>query len=233
MKLLSRNGRSTLRQLRRPLANEEAQAIGGLCRAIEARIAARPSPSAIDGAAFADARLAASSSSRSTRARHAFATANDLVLRWVQAETPVTLATVREINGVLRELGRPAPLRQKATMLDGFHCPAPDALSALLAPMLEEVNLRSRELHPIAGAALLYQWLVTVHPFEDANGRTARLALDHHLGSVGLPPACIHASAVDHVAVRVDNDAFVTPRSACDVVLRGLERTEQLLWPDR
>jgi hypothetical protein len=231
MKLLPPFARTTLRLLQRPIAGAEADALRVRCEAMEAQFGSRAAPTEIDGAAFVESRLAASTSSGGAAARQAFGRANERVLAWVSTDAPVTLGTVRALNAALRGSEGEASFRRTPTTLDGHTCPGPDVIQPLLAPLLDAVAARSQVIHPIAGAGLLYQWLVTVHPFDDANGRTARLAVDHHLGLAGLPPASIEASGVDHVAVRPENEQFVTATFACEVVLRGLEKSEHLLWP--
>lgn len=47
------------------------------------------------------------------------------------------------------------------------------------------------QLHPIELAALAHYKLVSIHPFVDGNGRTARLLMNLVLGLNGFPPAII------------------------------------------
>ncbi|WP_235426872.1 Fic family protein [Enterococcus cecorum] len=42
-------------------------------------------------------------------------------------------------------------------------------------------------LHPVEYAALLHQKFVSIHPFTDGNGRTARLLMEFALTSNGFP----------------------------------------------
>jgi len=49
----------------------------------------------------------------------------------------------------------------------------------------------AKELHPIERAAELHTRFVTIHPFIDGNGRTARLLLNLELMREGYPPAVI------------------------------------------
>lgn len=50
---------------------------------------------------------------------------------------------------------------------------------------------RSREIHPVELAAEAHYRLVTIHPFVDGNGRTARLLMNLILLLHGYPPAII------------------------------------------
>jgi hypothetical protein len=69
--------------------------------------------------------------------------------------------------------------------LDGAPCAAPDDIVLLVAPMLADVERRVAVDGVLFGAGLLYGWIVSVHPFSDANGRTARLGVDPLLGLHG------------------------------------------------
>lgn len=46
-------------------------------------------------------------------------------------------------------------------------------------------------LHPVVYAATLHRDFIYIHPFEDGNGRTARLIMNHALLSTGYPPVII------------------------------------------
>lgn len=49
----------------------------------------------------------------------------------------------------------------------------------------------SHDLHPVKAAALAHYKLVTIPPFVDGNGRTARLFMNLVLWRQGYPPALI------------------------------------------
>ncbi len=52
-----------------------------------------------------------------------------------------------------------------------------------IGPLLEKLEeyIRSSNDHPVVKAAVVHYELVTIHPFEDGNGRTARLMSDYML----------------------------------------------------
>jgi prophage maintenance system killer protein len=56
---------------------------------------------------------------------------------------------------------------------------------------IEWYQLNEKNLHPVTLAALSYRWLVSIHPFADGNGRTARLVMDWILQKNGYPPATL------------------------------------------
>ena len=54
---------------------------------------------------------------------------------------------------------------------------------------------------PLAFGFYLYLWGVTVHPFENGNGRTARLLGDYKLIQNGFLPMCFQSPVYSHVAI--------------------------------
>lgn len=62
----------------------------------------------------------------------------------------------------------------------------PPEYSELKDLILELVNyLEKSDDHPLIKAAIIHYQLVTIHPFEDGNGRTARLISDYYLDLTG------------------------------------------------
>lgn len=69
--------------------------------------------------------------------------------------------------------------------------PAPSRIKGLMGEFAEQIpELRAR-LHPVEFAALLHIRLVTIHPFSDGNGRTARLLMNLALMQAGYPVTLI------------------------------------------
>lgn len=73
--------------------------------------------------------------------------------------------------------------------------------------------------NPVAFAAEAQQRLISIHPFEDGNGRVSRLIMDHALQSEGLPPALLRD---------VDMDFMVSPAAWADEVRHGVMTTYEL-----
>lgn len=59
-----------------------------------------------------------------------------------------------------------------------FEAPAAERLSREMKDFLDWFNDGSKTLDPILKAAIAHFWFVTVHPFEDGNGRIARAIAD-------------------------------------------------------
>lgn len=59
-----------------------------------------------------------------------------------------------------------------------FEAPAAERLAGEMRSFLDWFNAQDRELDPILKAAIAHFWFVTIHPFEDGNGRIARAIAD-------------------------------------------------------
>lgn len=62
--------------------------------------------------------------------------------------------------------------------------PMSDDIPALLEELINYVN--SSDDHPLLKAAVVHYQMVTIHPFEDGNGRTARILSDYVLDYYGF-----------------------------------------------
>jgi cell filamentation protein, protein adenylyltransferase len=68
-----------------------------------------------------------------------------------------------------------------------FVFPPPSQLKKLMTAFAQEIPTLRGAKHPIEFAALLHLRLVTIHPFVDGNGRTARLLMNLALLQEGYP----------------------------------------------
>jgi Fic family protein len=62
-----------------------------------------------------------------------------------------------------------------------FEAPAASRLDREMKAFLAWFNDRQEELDPVLKAAIAHLWFVTIHPFEDGNGRIARAIADQQL----------------------------------------------------
>ncbi len=60
--------------------------------------------------------------------------------------------------------------------------------------------------HSILRSCELYIWLVTLHPFSNGNGRTARIVADWSLLEQSYLPLCFDSSVSSHVAATIGSD---------------------------
>lgn len=89
---------------------------------------------------------------------------------------------------------------------------------------LEETHLKT----PILAAAEVYQWIVTLHFFEDANGRLARLCADFILLSAGLPPLSFQNDVQGFVSALAEPE-FNSVDDAVTRICNGLSHSAEIL----
>lgn len=68
--------------------------------------------------------------------------------------------------------------------------PSPRKVPGLMTDFIGDIK-SANDLHPVQLAAEAHYQLVTIHPFVDGNGRTARLLMNLILMQHGFPPALI------------------------------------------
>ncbi len=94
--------------------------------------------------------------------------------------TPFTEADLRSLHRLVLQRSQPhyaGRYRDVQVWISGSsHVPpAPVEVPALMAELFADLRAMSEE-HPVRRAALFHARLVSIHPFVDGNGRTARLA---------------------------------------------------------
>ena len=92
---------------------------------------------------------------------------------------------------------RTKPVGVRKSSGDIFHFTDPLKVSEEMDSFIEWLK-RVEEFHPIILAALVHYKFVSIHPFIDGNGRTARLLMNLVLIQNGYPPAVIRVE--DRVA---------------------------------
>lgn len=75
--------------------------------------------------------------------------------------------------------------------------PTAEEVPGLMASFVEDLNRKQETLHPVLLAAYGHRRLVDIHPFQDGNGRTARLLMNLILVNrgyciVSIPPVLRH-----------------------------------------
>lgn len=104
--------------------------------------------------------------------------------------------------------------------------PAAEDVPACMAALIEELPGKRAALHPVEFAAYAHRRLVDIHPFQDGNGRTARLLMNLLLINQGycvvsIPPILRHEyiTALQQ-AQRTQNptdEAFVKLIAECEM----------------
>jgi len=128
--------------------------------------------------------------------------------------------------------------RRGARSRDGAATAPPELIEARLATLEEWLDAPgARSLKPEQAGALAYARVIEVAPFDDGNGRVARLATSHLLVRGGLrPPVLVGADgpylvACLRAAFRLETEPLVSLLTdasgrALDVMVQALERGE-------
>jgi Fic family protein len=118
-----------------------------------------------------------------------------LMLDLAQRRAPITLDTILDLHrAVVGDTSYAGTLRDEAVYIRGSlhvppnHVKVPRLMDDMLALYAAE---RSAGEHPISSAAKLHFRLLTIHPFKDGNGRTARLLQNLALIREGYVPVLI------------------------------------------
>jgi len=105
-------------------------------------------------------------------------------------------AFTREINRlILQDIKTHAgQYRTESVSLSGTNFTPPEAASvpAFMEQLGEEIKTRGKDRSPVEFAASVHTKLVSIHPFIDGNGRTARLLVNACLLSLGLPVVVVN-----------------------------------------
>jgi len=94
-----------------------------------------------------------------------------------------------------------------------FEFPKPPQVPLLMQEFLQEILSLKKQYHPVHYAALLHIKLVTIHPFVDGNGRTARLLMNLALLQSGyavtIIPPIMRPAYIS--AIQKGNKGNITP----------------------
>jgi Fic family protein len=117
-----------------------------------------------------------------------------LMLDLAQRRTAIDLGVVLDLHrAVLGDVPYAGALRDQPVYIRGsLHVPPNYAkVPGLVDEMLERFKVNTAEAHPVVAASQLHFDLLTIHPFVDGNGRTARLLENLHLIREGFVPVLI------------------------------------------
>lgn len=121
----------------------------------------------------------------------------DYIEELAKEETPITEREVRDIHNLImrandpEEAGRYRTIDVRAAGTEHIY-PPHFRLPELMAEFSGwTVSESAKSLHPVEYASELHYRFVTIHPFRDGNGRTARLLMNLFLLRNGFPVAVI------------------------------------------
>ena len=153
----------------------------------------------------------------------------------VPPDAPLTVAAIRAWH---EAIAGPVGFRREERAREDAP-PAPPARIAGRLETLEEwlTSPGIRDLAPAQAAGLACARIIEVLPFDDANGRVARLAASHVMVRAGLRPPILVAAdgpyllACLRAAFRLETEPLVTLLTeasgrALDVAIQALERGE-------
>lgn len=120
------------------------------------------------------------------------AEAIDMLFELVENKTLINEYLVKQIHGlILRGIDKEnaGKYRDVNVRISGskHFPPEPYLLSKLMEDYFLFYNENKSRMHPIVLAAEMHERLVTIHPFIDGNGRTARLVMNLVLMQAGYP----------------------------------------------
>jgi len=91
--------------------------------------------------------------------------------------------------------------------------PQASEVALLMKEFIRELNIKKNTEHPVALAAFAHRRLVDIHPFEDGNGRTARLLMNLILVNKGyqiaIIPPVLRLEYINSISISRKNEDFL------------------------
>ncbi len=121
--------------------------------------------------------------------------AYDLLFRLAKGRD-ITEANVKELHRLFYyriDAKQAGKYRKQRVIITGtdFIPPGPERIPELMKSFIAGIQETRAKHHPVEFAAIIHKELVTIHPFNDGNGRAARLLMNLALLQAGYPPAII------------------------------------------
>ncbi len=171
--------------------------------------------------------------------------AEDSIARWeacdimvrgmARSKMPLTREDILNINRIILHSQDSGKLRDSEITAGGN-----GALTYLPESQLEDFYDRycqaltegingceAKELNPIVVAAWAYQALVSIHPFNDANGRSCRMVADYVLQRFGLPPIALEHN-VELAVFALNKKRSVSRNQATKIFLEGVKNSYRI-----
>lgn len=139
---------------------------------------------------------------------------------WKDAQTSGGQATRKEIK-----IGEYKSMPNSVRLKNGemFHYSSPEETPALMYDLMNWYN-DNTNLHPVELAAWFHYKFIVIHPFDDGNGRVARLIMNYILIKAGYPPAVVKSKdKAKYIDALNKADAGNTPAFVNYIA-------EQLVW---
>jgi prophage maintenance system killer protein len=157
----------------------------------------------------------------------------DLVQAFIDEGRPMSIGRMRKLNEKLRPEAPDAavgpgrfrqPGKSKETAFLRGCCPHRFTSEAVHQFLFSYRDAEASGMHPIELAARTYQRFVSIHPFSDGNGRTARALMDWVLMKNGFPPAALEDAKVIGYDAATGTVATGMADKAVEQVTAAIER---------
>jgi Fic family protein len=124
---------------------------------------------------------------------------------WKEAITPGGMATSKKI-----EIGTYKTLPNSVRLKNGdiHEYASPEETPAKMQELIEWYRTNETTMHPVRLAAEFHYRFVCIHPFDDGNGRVARLVMNYILMKKKHPPVIIKSD---------DKEAYLTALQKADI----------------
>lgn len=160
--------------------------------------------------------------------------AYDYMLDLASHKQPLSQTTIRDLNRLALEKTHPEwggeyrALEVHPAKTDFNPYTEPFDIRPEMDNLIESSRKAQKEMHPVKYAADLHYKFVTIHPFRDGNGRTARLLMSLALTENGYPVVNImpdNESREEYMETLLDSQKRHDPTAFEDLVGKYAERT--------
>lgn len=168
--------------------------------------------------------------------REGWEQANHFIMQWAEDNEPLTLDKIAQINrivdpesaGIYRVAGMEASVGTNFVKCYIVGALVSEQMAQFLSPLEDGLTLvKQKQLNPIDFAARSYQFLISIHPFKNGNGRTCRLIADYLLWRCHLPPPAWNTDV--NAAVFLYYPKNVSPSKVVLAVYHAVEKSYQIL----
>lgn len=148
--------------------------------------------------------------------------ANDWISQKALTKNCPEWEDVEQINRILNPPNGNSVVRSHEVFLGPWKtCPALELMESIA--YIQTQILQNKDLKPLIKAALAQYWILSIHPFSNANGRTAVLVADWILTSHGYLPQCFKNKLDGVVAFLADRKTKADSRRAILKILNNVK----------
>lgn len=136
-------------------------------------------------------------------------------------------------------ISKPGQFRQTIVKIGGGGATAVPPPNQLIEKMMSEyecwindqrAKCKSGEKSIILTSAQAYQRLVSIHPFENGNGRVSRMMMNYVLESFEIPPAILGQDVLDAVFVLKPKRSMEENKAFIRKIFEGVQRSHDFIY---